>query len=41
MRAIWKEAVNARAAWYYPQPKAAAKRIAGRMAFWKRVEVEE
>jgi uncharacterized protein (DUF427 family) len=30
---------NAGAAWYYPQPKAAAAEIAGRVAFWKGVEV--
>jgi uncharacterized protein (DUF427 family) len=28
-------AVNAQAAWYYPQPKEAAAQIAGRVAFWK------
>jgi len=33
------EAVNADAVWYYPEPKAAAKEIAGRVAFWKGVEV--
>lgn len=31
--------VNKDAAWYYPQPKDAAKNIAGRVAFWKGVEV--
>ncbi len=30
---------NANAAWYYPEPKDAAKQIAGRVAFWKGVEV--
>ncbi len=30
---------NPDAAWYYPTPKEAAKRIAGRIAFWKGVEV--
>ena len=30
---------NADAAWYYPQPKAAASEIAGRIAFWKGVNV--
>jgi uncharacterized protein (DUF427 family) len=30
---------NSDAAWYYPQPKDAAKPIAGRYAFWKGVEV--
>jgi len=33
------DAVNANAAWYYPQPKEAAKEIGGRVAFWKGVEV--
>jgi uncharacterized protein (DUF427 family) len=27
------------AAWYYPEPKDAAKQIAGRVAFWKDVKV--
>ena len=31
------DAVNAQAAWYYPQPKDAAAQIAGRVAFWKGV----
>ena len=30
---------NTDAAWYYPQPKDAAKEIAGRVAFWKGVQV--
>jgi uncharacterized protein (DUF427 family) len=30
---------NADAAWYYPEPKAAAAEITGRVAFWKGVEV--
>lgn len=30
---------NPDAAWYYPDPKPAAKDIAGRVAFWKGVEV--
>ncbi len=30
---------NENAAWYYPQPKTAASEIAGRVAFWKGVEV--
>ena len=33
------EAVNPAAAWYYPQPSAAARDIAGRVAFWKGVQV--
>jgi uncharacterized protein (DUF427 family) len=32
--------VNADAAWYYPEPKEAAKSITGRVAFWKGVMVE-
>lgn len=31
--------VNKDAAWYYPEPKAAASQIAGRIAFWKGVAV--
>lgn len=31
---------NADAAWYYPQPKAAAGEIAGYVAFWRGVKVE-
>jgi uncharacterized protein (DUF427 family) len=30
---------NPNAAWYYPQPKDAAKQIEGRVAFWKGVKV--
>ena len=30
---------NEDAAWYYPTPKEAAKNIAGRVAFWKGVQV--
>jgi uncharacterized protein (DUF427 family) len=30
---------NADAAWYYPDPKDAAKNIQGRVAFWKGVQV--
>jgi uncharacterized protein (DUF427 family) len=33
------DAVNAQAAWYYPQPKEAAAQITGRVAFWKGVRV--
>jgi len=32
--------VNKDAAWYYPDPKPAAKNIAGYFAFWKGVKVE-
>ncbi len=30
---------NPNAAWYYPQPKDAAKQITGYIAFWKGVQV--
>ncbi|WP_295385884.1 DUF427 domain-containing protein [uncultured Thiodictyon sp.] len=30
---------NKDAAWYYPEPKDAAKEIKGRVAFWKGVKV--
>ena len=30
---------NAGAAWYYPDPKPAAKRVKDRVAFWRGVEV--
>ncbi len=33
--------VNKDAAWYYPEPKAAAEEIRGRVAFWRGVEVSE
>jgi uncharacterized protein (DUF427 family) len=32
--------VNRDAAWYYPQPKDAAKEIKDRVAFWRGVKVE-
>jgi uncharacterized protein (DUF427 family) len=32
---------NYDAAWYYPEPKPAAKQIAGYVAFWKGVKVEK
>lgn len=32
---------NSDAAWYYPEPKDAAQEIAGRIAFWKGVQVQE
>lgn len=32
---------NPAAAWYYPEPKEAAAAIAGRVAFWRGVTVEE
>lgn len=31
---------NATAGWYYPEPKDAAKQIAGHLAFWRGVTVE-
>jgi uncharacterized protein (DUF427 family) len=31
---------NRDAAWYYPEPKAGAESVAGRVAFWKGVAVE-
>ena len=33
-------AVNRDAAWYYADPKDAAKRVAGFVAFWRGVQVE-
>ena len=32
--------VNSDAAWYYPQPKDAARQIKDRIAFWRGVKVE-
>ena len=32
---------NAGAAWYYPEPKAAAAQIKGYVAFWRGVRVEK
>jgi uncharacterized protein (DUF427 family) len=32
---------NTGAAWFYPEPKAAAKQIKGYVAFWKGVRVEK
>lgn len=34
-------AINKDAAWTYPTPKDAAKQIAGRVAFWRGVVVED
>lgn len=31
---------NRNAAWYYPAPKPAAAEVAGRVAFWKGVQVK-
>jgi uncharacterized protein (DUF427 family) len=33
------DGLNRDAAWYYPEPKDAASQIAGRVAFWKGVQV--
>ena len=33
--------VNPAAAWYYPDPSDAAVRVAGRIAFWKGVRIED
>ncbi len=33
--------VNRDAAWYYPDPSRAARRIEGRVAFWRGVQVED
>jgi uncharacterized protein (DUF427 family) len=33
-------AVNKDAAWYYPEPKDAARQITGYIAFWRGVRVE-
>ena len=33
--------VNENAAWYYPEPKKAAKEIKDHVAFWKGVEVKK
>jgi len=52
MRAVWKGLAsyhdvvvdgnrNADAAWYYPEPKEAAAQIAGYLAFWRGVTVEQ
>lgn len=32
---------NVDAAWYYPDPKPAAKQIKGYVAFWRGVEIEK
>lgn len=32
---------NPDAAWFYPEPKAGAEQVAGRVAFWKGVSVTE
>lgn len=35
------ERTNLDAAWYYPEPKAGAEQVGGRVAFWKGVQVTE
>lgn len=35
------DAVNCDAAWYYPDPRAAAAEIKDRVAFWRGVRIEE
>lgn len=35
------DAVNANAAWYYPDPMPAAEHVRGRIAFWKGVTVTD
>lgn len=32
--------VNPNAAWYYPEPKEEAKEIAGRVSFWKGIQID-
>ncbi len=32
---------NAGAAWFYPEPKPAAKQITGHVAFWKGVKIDK
>jgi uncharacterized protein (DUF427 family) len=38
---VVNEQRNTDAAWYYPSPKEAAKSIAGYVAFWKGIEVND
>ncbi len=33
--------INENAAWYYPEPKAAASQIKNHIAFWKGVKISE
>ena len=33
--------INQEAAWFYKNPKPAAQKIVGRIAFWKGVQIEE
>ncbi len=38
---VLNDAENRQAAWYYPDPKPAANKIKGYVAFWKGVEVQD
>jgi uncharacterized protein (DUF427 family) len=38
---VVEDHVNRDAAWYYPEPKEAARQIANHVAFWRGVTVEE
>ncbi len=38
---VVNEEINEDAAWYYPDPKPAAKKIKGYIAFWKGISIEE
>ncbi len=38
---VVNDEVNKAAAWFYPNPKSAAKKIKDYVAFWKGVEIEE
>ena len=38
---VFNQEVNTDSAWYYPEPKEAAKQIKGYVAFWNGVEVKE
>jgi len=38
---VVNDQVNKDAAWYYPEPKEAAKNITGYVAFWRGVKVEQ
>lgn len=33
--------MNSDAAWYYPDPKEAARHITNRIAFWKGIQIDE
>ena len=38
---VVNEEINEDAAWYYPDPNPAAKKIKGYIAFWKGISIEE